>query len=76
MRYVGTSVTDIAIHLAHDADVFVAVEQRVLVILHAIATAMRSLVRLKAGIGQDDDQTLGVFVRCCDGCLLLGDKVG
>ena len=51
MRDVRPRVADIAVHLAHDAYVFVAVEEGVLVLLHTIAShRMRGLVRLKAGI--------------------------
>jgi len=55
MGDIGSGVTDIAIHLAHDTDVLVAVKQRVLVLpLHphaaSAATTIGSLVCLEAGI--------------------------
>jgi hypothetical protein len=75
MCNIGSSVTDISIHLAHDADVFVGIEQRVLVVFHAIATAVCSLVCLKTCVGQNDNETLGVFISRRDWCHLLGDEV-
>lgn len=75
MGNVGTSITDVAVHLSHDTNVLVAVEQGVLVVLDTIATAMSSLVRLETRIGQDDDKTLGVLVGGGDGDGLLGDQL-
>lgn len=65
-------VTDVSIHLSHDADVFIAVQERVLFVsYHAIASTMRGFIRFEAGIGQDDDHALGVFVGRSDGNTLL-----
>ena len=72
---IGACVGDVAVHLAHDSDVLVAVEERVLVILHAIAATVCGLVGLEAGVGEDDDQALGVLVVGCDGYVLLGDEL-
>ena len=55
----------ISVHLAHDPNVLVAVEQRVLVLpLYADTTGatMRSFVGLEARIGEDHDKPLGMFV--------------
>lgn len=75
MGDVGTSITNVPIHLAHDTDVLIAVEQRVLVLTIAAGASVRSLVRLKAGIGQDDDQTLRVLVCGRDGSALLSNQL-
>lgn len=75
MGDVGTSITNVPIHLAHDTDVLIAVEQRVLVLTVAAGASVRSLVRLKTGIGQDDDQTLRVLVCGRDGSALLGNQL-
>jgi hypothetical protein len=72
---VGARVRDVAVHFAHDSDVLVAVEERVLVIFHAIAATVRGFVGLEAGVGEDDDQALGVLVVGCDGDVLLGDEL-
>lgn len=72
---IGTSVRDVAVHLAHDTNVLVAVEQRVLVILHAIPAAVRGLIRLQAGVREHDDQALGVLVILRDRDMLLGDEL-
>jgi hypothetical protein len=58
---IGTSITDVAIHLAQYTDVFVAVEEGVFVFaMHsgAACAPMGGFVRLEARIGQDDDQSL------------------
>ena len=75
MGDVGTSITNVPIHLAHDTDVLITVEQRVLVLTVAAGASVRSLVRLKTGIGQDDDQTLRVLVCGRDGSALLGNQL-
>ena len=75
MGDIGACVGDVAVHLAHDADVLVAVEERVLVILHAITATVCGLVGLEAGVGEDNDQALGVLVVGCDGYMLLRDEL-
>jgi hypothetical protein len=75
---VGAGITDVAIHLAEHADVLVTVEEGVLVLaVHARATGttMGGLVRLKAGVGQHDNEALRVFVGRGDGGLLLGNQL-
>ena len=76
---IGSGITDIATHLAHDADVLITVQQRVLLLAlcagSAIAASEDSLVGLEAGIGEDDDQAFGVLVGRGDGDMLLGDKL-
>lgn len=74
MGDVRTSITDIAVHLAHDANVFIAVQQRVFVILHSIST-MCGLVGLQAGVGQDDNEALGILIGGRDGDGLFGDEL-
>lgn len=75
---IWASITDVAVHLPHDTNVLVAVEQRVLVVAlhsHAATTAMRRLIRLETGIGKDYDQSLRVLVAGWDRELLLGDQL-
>lgn len=67
---VRAGVADVAVHLAHDADVLVAVQQRVLLIL-AVAATVGGLVGFEAGVGEDDDEALGVLVAAGDGAALL-----
>lgn len=80
MRNVGSRVANVTVHLPHDTDVFVAVEQRVLVLpLHAhtaAATAVRGLVRFEAGIGEYDDEPRCVLVTRRNGNVLFGNKLG
>lgn len=75
MGDVWSGIADVAIHLSHHANMLITVEERVFVVLHAVAAAMRCLVRLEACIGQDDNQALGILVVAWDGHMLLGDQL-
>lgn len=76
MGDVRTSVADVTIHFSHDANVLIAVEQRVFLIsYHAIATRVRSFVRLQTRMGENDNQALGVLVGGRNRDMLLGDKL-
>lgn len=78
MGNVGPSLADVPIHLAHDANVLVAVEKRVLVFAldtHVARSAVRGLVGLETGMRQHDDQALGGFISRGDGHMLLGDEL-
>lgn len=58
MGDVRARVADVAVHFAHDANVLIAIQQRVFVFTMNAGTAaatMRGLVCFEAGIGQDDD---------------------
>lgn len=50
MCNIGSSVADIAVHLSHHTDMFITVEQGVLVVLDAVTSTVRSLVCLETGI--------------------------
>lgn len=71
---IRTSFTNIAVHLAHDTDVLVAVQQRVLLILGP-STATGGPVSLETGIGENDDQTLSVLVMGGNGNMLLRNEL-
>lgn len=76
---VWAGVADISIHLSHDANMLVAVEEGVLLLAlntHAAGPTVGSLVRLEAGMRENDNQPLGVLVGGCDGKMLLGYKLG
>lgn len=78
MGDVGAGITNVPVHLSHDTNVLVAVEQRVLILaVHpgAAGTAVGGLVRLETGIGQDYDESLRVFVGGGDGCVLLRNQL-
>lgn len=78
MGDVGSRLADVAVHLAQDTNVLVAVEQRILVIpldAHVSRTGVGRLVGLEAGMGQDDDQSLSVLVCRRDGDMLLSDQL-
>jgi hypothetical protein len=82
MGNVGSRVADIAVHLAHDTNVFIAIKQRILILaLHAhaagtAAAAIGCFVCLEAGIGQHYDKSLGVLVAGGDGNILFSDELG
>ena len=75
---IGARITDIPVHLAHDSNVLVAVEERVLVLPLDSGTAdaaMRCLVGLEAGIRKDNDEPLGVLVGWRNRHVLLGHQL-
>ncbi len=76
MGNVWTRFADVAIHLPHDADMIIAVEQRVTFLAHATtsSSAGRSAEGLQARICKDDDQPLGISVMRADGDMLFGDQ--
>jgi len=76
MCNIWSGITNVATHLAHDTNVFVAVQQGVLFILGPSPSAVNGLVRLQASIGQDDNQSLGVLVSRGNGHVLLRDELG
>lgn len=58
---IRTGITDISVHLAHDADVFVTVEERVLLLaLNTVpaGSSVRGLVGLEAGIAEHHNEPL------------------
>lgn len=73
---IGASFADITIHLAHDADVLIAVQQRELLVLGAAAATGDGLVGFQTGIGEHHNQTLGVLVMGRNSHMLLGDQLG
>jgi len=74
---IRSCVTDVTIHFAHDTDVLVTVQQRVFLLALAAwsVAAKAGFVGLEAGIGEDDDQSLAVFVGGWDGDVLFGDEL-
>lgn len=78
MGDVGAGITNVPVHLSHDTNVLVAVEQRVLILaVHPGATGatVGGLVRLKTGIGQHHDKPLGVLVGGGNGRVLLCNQL-
>lgn len=78
MGDVGSRFADVAVHLAQDTDVLVAVQQRVLVIAldaHVTRTRVGGFVGLETGMGQDDDQSLRILICGGDGDMLFGDQL-
>lgn len=77
MGDIGSRLTDIPIHFAHDTDVLVAVEQRILLITCGSITTPRGRpVGFQTGVREDDDQTLGILVMGGDRNMLLRDELG
>ena len=76
MSDIGSCITDIAVHLAHNTDVLVAVEERIfLVALAWSATSVRRLVGLETGIGEDNDEAFAAFVAGWNGDMLFSDEL-
>jgi hypothetical protein len=76
MSDIGSRIADIAVHLAHDTDVLVAVEERVLLVaLARSAASVGALVCLETGIGEDDNEALAVFIGGGNGDMLLSDEL-
>lgn len=77
MGDIRTGLANVAVHLAHDTNMLVTVQQRILLIAtRTAASAVGSPVSLQAGIGENDNQTLGVLVLGRDGNVLLSHKLG
>lgn len=78
MSDVRPGLADVAVHLAHDPDVLIAVEQRVLLIPHParFGPTVRGLEGFQARIRQHNNQALGVPIIGGDGHMLLGDELG
>ena len=75
---VGSCFGDVAVHLAHDADVLVTVEERVFFLAldaHVTGPRVRRLVGLERCMRQNDNQALRVLVGGRDGDMLLGDQL-
>ncbi len=78
MCNVRSGIADIAVHLAHDTDMLITVEQRIFLLAlrtRSVATEA-SFVCFQAGIGEDDDQSAGVLVGGGDWNMLLCDELG
>jgi hypothetical protein len=69
-------IADVTVHLAHDANVLIAVQERVFLISWASlpATAVDGFVRFETGIGEDNDHPLGARVGGRNWNMLLGDE--
>jgi len=70
---IGSCITNVSAHFAHHANMFVAVQQRIL-LFFARFSAMGSFVCFKACIGQHDNQPFRVFVIHRDRDVLFSDK--
>jgi len=69
MCNIGSRITDVAIHLPHDSNMLIAVEKCIFLVFGSGTRSSRCprrtsthLVRLETGMGEDDDQSLRVFV--------------
>jgi hypothetical protein len=78
MSNVGTSLADVSAHLPHDANVLVAIQEGILFILGATTTPsprVRGPIRLEACIGENNDESLSVFVGGGNGNVLLSNEL-
>lgn len=73
---VWSCVANVPVHLPHDSNMLVTVEEGVLFVFdRAATTIMRGFVRFETCIGEDHDQSLRVFVGGCYGCVLFGHEL-
>lgn len=73
---IWSGIAYIAVHLAHHTNVLVAVEEGVfLVALPWSTPTMTGFIGLKTGIGENDDEALGVLVGFGDWYMLLSDEL-
>lgn len=70
------SITDVAIHLAHDANMFITIEQRVLLLplgTRSVAS-IGGFVGFEASIGENNNQSFSIFVGGGDWDMLFCDE--
>lgn len=76
MSDVRSCITNVSVHLPHDANMLVAVEERVLLVPdHATSTAVGSFVGLETCIGEHNNQPLSIFVVGSNGSMLLCNEL-
>jgi hypothetical protein len=68
-------LADVPVHLPHDPDVFIAVEERIL-LFTSTAAAMRRTVRFQASVRQYDDEAFSALIIGGDWDVLFGDELG
>lgn len=71
---VWASFTDVTSHLPHNANVLVTVQEGVFLIFGTRFGAMGCAVGLETGVGQDNDESLGVLVSGGDWNMLFGNE--
>ena len=68
--------TNVPVHLPHDPNMLITVQERVFFVLdNAATTAMRGFVRFETRIGEDNNQPLGIFVGGRYGRVLFSHKL-
>ena len=75
MRDVWPGITNISVHLAHDANVLIAIQQGILVVSldrRATGIGVGCFIGLETGVGEDDNEPLGMLIARRDGNMLLG----
>lgn len=76
MRDVGSRITNVAVHLAHNTDVLIAVQEGVfLIALAGSAVAVRGFVGLETRVGEHDDEAFAVLVRRGNRSMLLRNEL-
>ena len=74
VSYIRTSFADVATHLTHDPDMFIAVQQRILFIFSTCTAPMSSFICLETCVGENNNKPLGVFVGGRNRDVLFGDE--
>lgn len=77
MGYIRSGIADVTIHLAHDANMLIRIQQAIFLLALAAwpVAAEAGLVSLETCIREDDDQSLRVFIGGWDRSMLLCHQV-
>lgn len=78
MCNVRPRLADVPVHFAHDANMLVAVQKRILLLAldtHVASACVGGLIRLEAGVGQDNNQPPCVPIVGGDWDVLLRNEL-
>lgn len=76
MGNVGPRFTDIPIHFSHDPNMLITIQKGMLLVSDiAGSPSVRGLVCFQAGVGQDNDEPLCIFVGRRNGGVLICNKL-
>ena len=75
MGNVGSRFTDIPVHFSHYADMLITIQKGMLLVSDVAGSpCVRGLVCFQAGVGQDNDEPLCIFVGRRNGGVLIRNK--
>ena len=74
VRYIRARFADVSAHLAHDTNMFIAVEERVFLFFRALLSTVSSSISFEASVREDHNEPLCALVCGWYGNMLLGDQ--